>query len=308
MSLTLTVAVCTYNRSDLLAYCLDSLRNQGGIGRWQLLVIDNNSKDATTPLTEKFLTENPEISGRCILETAQGLSHARNRAFRETTTEWILYLDDDAKAETNFISRALEHCDSGKFKILGGVYYPWYHYGQPRWFQDRYGSNALPRYKELSVPAKGYIATGGVMLWDRALLISLGGFDTKVGMVGDKIAYGEETYLQALARHQGYEIAYDPKLIIHHIVMERKLNVGWFFESYFAAGRDAVVGGQVPHGVASALKQLLIGWLVMAKDFILATPKLLKSNYYLENWLIDVFRKMAKRIGSAYTALLAQRP
>ena len=272
------------------------------------MVIDNNSKDDTAGVTNRFFENNPKLKGRYLLETAQGLSHARNRAARETSTDWILYLDDDAKVDANFIIRSLEHCQTGQYKIVGGVYFPWYHYGRPRWFKDRYASNALPQYTRLCVPPKGYIATGGVMLWDRKLLLSLGGFDTKVGMVGDKIAYGEETYLQAVARHQGIEIAYDPDLIIHHVVMAAKLKVGWFFESYFAAGRDAVIGGQVPPGLVSAARQLLTGVIVSSKDALIATPKLLRANYYLENWLIDVFRKMAKRIGSAYTALLIHRP
>ncbi|NUO02485.1 MAG: transglutaminase-like cysteine peptidase [Saprospiraceae bacterium] len=40
-------------------------------------------------------------------------------------------------------------------------------------------------------------------------------------------------------------------------------------------------------------------------DALRCTPKLIfDRNYYIENWLIDVFRKFAKRLGTIYTALL----
>ncbi len=301
----LSIIICTYRRADLLAYCLEALRGQSAARPWELLVIDNNSPDDTPELVARFLGDNPEISGRRVLETQQGLSHARNRGYAEAAADWVLYLDDDAKAAPDFVERAfwlLEHTD---YKVIGGVYHPWYHFGRPDWYRDEYGSNARPE-TELCVPNHNYFATGGVMIWEKALLADLGGFDPNIGMVGDKIAYGEESYLQFLVRDRGLEVAYDPKLVIHHVVMEQKLHVDWFFKSYFAAGRDAVVSGHLKPGLATVLSQFFVGWLVMTKDFILSTPKLLGKNYHVENWLIDVFRKMAKRIGSIYTLLLTR--
>ncbi len=302
-----SVIICTYNRADLLTHCLESLLAQEAAPHaWELLVIDNNSPDHTRALTETFFRQHPEITGRCLTETQQGLSHARNRGYREARADWVVYLDDDAKAEANFLRRTAWLIAEGGYRIVGGVYYPWYHFGRPRWWQDRYGSNALA-HPSLTVPRGNYVATGGVMLWERQLLVDLGGFDPRVGMVGTRIAYGEETYLQAKARARGIAVAYDPELIIYHVVMAEKLSVDWFFQSYFAAGRDAVLGGQTPPGIRSAAAQLLLGLAVMSKDLLLQTPQLLRADYYLENWVIDVFRKLAKRVGAAYTALLPPR-
>ena len=303
-----TVIICTYNRAALLEHCLASLAGQEEVeGTWELLVIDNNCTDRTAALTDAWLAEHSEVYGRRIVETRQGLSHARNRGYREARAPWVIYLDDDAKADTTLLARTHALVRQGHYRIVGGVYYPWYHYGRPRWYRDDYASNALPRYRRLSVPPANYVATGGVMLWEKDLLHDLGGFDPRVGMVGERIAYGEETYLQAHARARGIAVAYDPELIIYHVVMPRKLTVDWFFVSYFAAGRDAVLGGQVAPGWRSVPKQLLIGTGVLIKDLIRCTPKLIRQDYYLENWLIDVFRKAAKRVGTIYFALLSGR-
>ncbi|MGB3802381.1 MAG: glycosyltransferase family 2 protein [Lewinella sp.] len=303
-----TVIICTYQRADLLEYCLQSLAEQvEPAGSWELLVIDNNCTDATPKLTDDFLAAHPEINGRRIREEKQGLSHARNRGYEEAAADWVIYLDDDARAHESFLVRTTELVEARQYQIIGGVFYPWYHFGQPAWYRDRYASNALPQYRQLSVPPANYVATGGVMLWDKQLLHDLGGFDPRVGMVGNRIAYGEETYLQAKARARGIAVAYDPALIIYHVVMPQKLSVDWFFRSHFAAGRDAVLGGKVQPGFFSLAKELLLAGVVMTKDFLFYTPRLLGTDYYVENWLIDVFRKVAKRIGTVYTALLHDR-
>ena len=309
MSPLLTIAICTYNRAELLRECLGALTHQTApAAAWELLVIDNNSPDETPEVVDAFLAANPATRGRRVLETKQGLSHARNRAYAEAAAPWVLYLDDDAKAREDFAARALYIIQQTDHRIVGGVYYPWYHYGRPAWYRDRYASNALP-HRKLTVPGGNYTACGGVMLWERNLLEELGGFDPKIGMIGTKLAYGEETYLQAKAAALGVRPAYDPDLVIYHVVAPFKLNVDYFFRSYFLAGRDAVVGGQVGTGTGSLLLQFLIGLAVMTKDFLRCTPKLLfQSNYYRENWLIDVFRKMAKRVGRIYTAVLLDRP
>ncbi|PPK87996.1 GT2 family glycosyltransferase [Neolewinella xylanilytica] len=303
-----TVIICTYDRSDLLRHCLDSLADQSDAPEdWELLVIDNNSTDATPRVTDDFLAAHPQLNGRRIREAQQGLSHARNRGYREAAADWVIYLDDDARADRRFLARTAELVRDRQYRIVGGVYYPWYHYGRPDWYRDRYASNALPAYRSLSVPPANYVATGGVMLWEKNLLAELGGFDPRVGMVGKRIAYGEETYLQAKARARGIAVAYDPRLIIYHVVIPKKLSVDWFFRSYFAAGRDAVLGGKVKPGFFSLAKELLLAAGVMTKDLLWYTPRLLGPDYYLENWLIDVFRKVAKRVGTVYTALLHDR-
>lgn len=303
-----TVIICTYNRAALLEYCLESLSRQDTPPPdWELLIVDNNSTDTTPRVSSDWLAAHPEVTGRYVLERRQGLSHARNRGYLEARSPWVMYLDDDAKADEGFLKRTAELVKQGHYRIVGGVYYPWYHFGRPRWYQDRYASNALPQYRQLSVPPVNYVATGGVMLWEKQLLAELGGFDPRVGMVGDRIAYGEETYLQVKARGRGVAVAYDPQLIIYHVVMPVKLKVDWFFTSYFAAGRDAVIGGQIARGWRSVPKQLIIAMAVTLKDLLLCTPKLVRRDYFVENWLIDVFRKTAKRAGTIYTALLLDR-
>lgn len=299
-----SIVICTYNRAEILGECLKALAAANQVKeQWELLVVNNNSSDQTATVVDDFLARHPLITGRNILETRQGLSHSRNRGYQEAVADWVFFLDDDAKVKEGLLERLVTLVNSAAYQVVGGVYYPWYHFGRPRWFRDDYASNALP-YRKLSKLPPPHTASGGVMLWKKTLLEELGGFDPRIGMKGAKIAYGEETYLQEKARERGVVIAYDPELVIFHIVMKAKLNVDWFFVSYFAAGRDAVLSGSIPRTAFAVFRLFFLGAGICLRDAVFCTPKLLSPGYFVENWLIDVFRKPAKRLGSIYTILL----
>lgn len=303
----LSIAICTYNRSELLRLTVESLLAASrGRPAVELLIVDNHSTDATAATVADLQAAHPDDRILYVFEAAQGLSHARNRAFREAAADWVFYLDDDALSDPGLVDRLLELVADGTYPVVGGRYLPWYHFGRPAWFRDRYGSYTL-NYRELTPIQWPDFATGGVMLWRKDLLEELGGFDPAIGMSGGTIAYGEETALQHRARERGYTIAYDPALLIHHVVMPYKLQVGWYFTAAFALGRDLVREGRIGVGVGPAIGQLCLGLAVATKDLLLYTPRLLVGDYYLENWLIDVWRKLAKRVGAAYTALLHDR-
>ena len=74
--LRVTVAVVTYNRSRFLRETLAGLVRQNyPADLWELLVIDNNSKDDTRDVVASFMASTP--SPRHILEMKQGLDHGR---------------------------------------------------------------------------------------------------------------------------------------------------------------------------------------------------------------------------------------
>jgi len=57
------------------------------------------------------------------------------------------------------------------------------------------------------------------------------------------------------------------------------------------------------HPLNLLLISLVAFWQMLIHLFIY-TPRLLRNNYYVENRLIDVFKKVAKRVGAVYTAVL----
>src|SRR5690606_2409380 len=90
----LTVAICTWNRSFLLARTLEQLGAlivPPGL-RWELLVVDNASSDDTSQVLQGYLGRLPL---RVVREERPGLSNARNAAIRAARGEYIIWTDDD---------------------------------------------------------------------------------------------------------------------------------------------------------------------------------------------------------------------
>src|SRR5436309_3023469 len=88
-----TVAICTWNRSQLLRQTLDQfldLAIPAGM-TWELLVVNNNSTDDTDVVLAEFESRLPL---RRLFEREPGLSHARNAALaggpRVEARDWVL--------------------------------------------------------------------------------------------------------------------------------------------------------------------------------------------------------------------------
>lgn len=299
---SLSIIICTYNRCEWLAYCLDSLTKQDlPATEFEVLVVNNNSNDDTEATAMKYAGFFPHFN--LINERRQGLSYARNTGMDMAVAPWIVYLDDDAKAAPNFASRALWMFKQGRYKVFGGNSRPWHKYDRPVWFKDRYVIDN--NYKTVRTLGPEETACGCVMAFEKALLQQYGGFNTALGMTGTKIAYGEDTEVQYRMRRDGIEIGYDPEWIILHLVTPHKLQLEWYFKSAFAWGRDKILVYQGSTNVFYLMLVLLTAFGLSFVNALRYTPRLLfDRNYYIENWLIDVFKKFAKRIGTIYTALL----
>ena len=103
----ISVAVCTYNRADVLPKCLESLINQTTDKElFEVLIIDNNSTDDTKRIALDFCGKNTNF--KYIFEEKQGLSHARNRAIDEAKGTYIAYIDDDAIADKEWVKNILD--------------------------------------------------------------------------------------------------------------------------------------------------------------------------------------------------------
>lgn len=293
MKQSLSIVVCTLNRSHLLVECLKSLESQPvASDTYEVIIVDNGSTDATSDIAVSFARRNPHF--RIITEPQTGLSNARNTGWKEANSDWVAYMDDDAKATPGYVERLFHIIKTYTFDCFGGIYTPWYKYQKPRWFKDEYASNITVQ-DHTGVLASGYVS-GGNFAVKRTLLEKFNGFQPDLGMRPGKIAYGEETLLQMKLRDAGYIIGFDPLLIVEHLVSKEKLSPWWHVRSAYARSRDYArcVGSSSPYSLFKTGKTLLHDFLYYTMK---ATPQLLFNEYYWQNWVIDVFRPLASRLG-----------
>ena len=93
-----SVIVCTRYRPDLLARCLASLAGMDG-PEPETIVVDNTEGD---PETKRVTAR---AGARYVVETRGGLSRARNTGIDAGRGELIAFLDDDAVADSAWLSR-----------------------------------------------------------------------------------------------------------------------------------------------------------------------------------------------------------
>lgn len=293
MKQIVSIIVCTFNRAGILPYCLDSLVDQTATpDQYEIIIVNNNSSDTTQEIADQYASR--YCNTRVISEPRQGLSYARNRGWQEAESDWIAYIDDDAKAPSEYVSRVLDIIDKYDFDCFGGVYLPWYKYGKPEWFRDRYASNM--GVQDYTGPLNSGYASGGNLVIKRSLLEKLGGFNPGFGMNPGQIAYGEETALQMQLRAAGFVIGFDPGLIVEHLVSREKLSPWWHVKSAYARSRDytCFLDDSPYSSTLHVIKSIIHDLLHYSRE---ATPHLFEPNYFWENWILDVFRPVASHIG-----------
>lgn len=230
----LSVVICTYNRPDLVAQVLGTLAEQDAPrGTYEVLVVDNASPRDIASVVHQFEGRIPGL--RCIREEQVGLSHARNRGWREARGEYVGYVDDDCKLPQEWVSTALRIIDEIRPVMFGGPYRAFYMTPKPKWFREAYGSSNSPTTAG-SHPY--HTLSGGNMVIRKLALAAVGGFDPSLGMTGMTMAYGEETTLQKelRARFGSDCIYYDPALYAYHLVRPEKMSVRWIMKRRFLGG------------------------------------------------------------------------
>lgn len=232
-----TVAVCTHNRAPLLERALAALgRVTRPAGDFEILVVDNASSDDTQALVRRLGAENRRL--RYVLEPRLGLSHARNRAFREARGEYVAYTDDDALVPEAWLRVAEEVVERHRPALFGGPYEPYFEEEPPAWFDPAYGS--YEPSTTAGVLAHGQYIPGANLFVRRDVLEQVAGFDAAYGMSGDRIGFGEEVELleRVRERYGPASVRYEPALRVRHRVDPRKLHLTHFARVRFANGRD----------------------------------------------------------------------
>ena len=88
-----TVVICTYNRCTDLPCALDSVLAQRDAPPYEVILVDNNSTDATAAVVQARLSAHPNL--HYLFEPHQGLPRARNAGILSARSPIIAFTDDD---------------------------------------------------------------------------------------------------------------------------------------------------------------------------------------------------------------------
>ncbi len=242
----LTLCICTFNGAERIGDVLRALGRQTDRGdRWEVLVVDNASTDRTATVAEAALAKHVPGRGRVAREPQPGLMHARHRATRDARGAVLAFLDDDNIPAPDYVDALLravaEHPRAG---VWGGkVRAEWI--GEPTALGRAIASFALAVCDRGDAPFAYAEVTGGPagagMVVRRALLerifeeSALAGRVT--GRTGAALTGGEDTAIVIRAHQLGYEVRYEPSLVIAHRIPAARTEPAYLQRLYEGIGR-----------------------------------------------------------------------
>jgi glucosyl-dolichyl phosphate glucuronosyltransferase len=235
-----SVVVCTLNRSQLLRDCLESLANQQLTDKqYEVIVVDNGSTDDTYAVIQEFIISHKHF--RSFKEDHLGLSHARNRGWKEAIGEYVAFIDDDAIAPCDWVAQIKAFIERRpQVFAFGGPYESFSLVPVPYWFPLEYGSwNLGEEERPISIGMEWINGTN--MIFKKELLSELGGFNSNLGMSGDRVSYGEETRLLLELKKDNIQVYYVPNIKVRHIIADYKMRLSWLLSSSYKTGRCSVL-------------------------------------------------------------------
>ena len=234
-SVTVSVVVCAYtlDRWDDLVAAVTSLQQQSRPPAEIVVVIDHNPHlfervDATWP-------------GIIVLENeeSRGLSGARNTAVRAASSDFIAFLDDDARAEPDWLERLLFAYSEEQVLGAGGAILPSWESGRPAWFPEEFDWVVGCTYKGMPlVRARQRNLIGANMSFRRELFGVAGNFQTDMGRIGTRPLGCEETELciRGAQRLPGSYYVYEPAARVHHRVPAIRTTWRYFVSRCYSEG------------------------------------------------------------------------
>lgn len=139
MNNILSVIICTYNRAHFLKDTLASLLEQKADGNFihEVIVVDNNSSDATRAVVESFFPRFNVASPRLkyLFQSAQGKSGAVNKAIEAAKGDIIVFTDDDVTFDQRWLSTIVKCFEQHSCDGVGGRVLPVYAPGTPEWIK-----------------------------------------------------------------------------------------------------------------------------------------------------------------------------
>ena len=230
---------------------LDAVRSVGAQAHADLetiVVVDHNPA-----LLERA---RHELSGVTVIANGlqRGLSGARNSGIAVARGDVVVFLDDDARAQPDWLDRLLAPYEDDAVIAVGGRIDADWKVPRPRWFPMEFDWVVGCSYLGMPVVRTNVRnVIGANMSFRREAFERVGGFPDGMGRVGTLPAGCEETEMCIRVSHRlpGRSIVYEPAAAVAHTVTPVRARVGYFLSRCIAEGRSkALVTAVAGAGVA----------------------------------------------------------
>jgi len=228
----LSIIICTYNREKYIYNALKSIaENDFPTSEYEIVLINNNSTDHTESECKRFQSDYHQIVFQYFIETNQGLSYARNRGITEAKGDILIYVDDDAFVNKEYLRAYYDlFTQRNEVYAAGGPIIPHYETKPPKWFSYftrelitsyLYQGNKIGKFKR-KFPG------GGNAAYRKEVFEKTGVFNVELGRKGNNLVGAEEKDIFDKMTSLNMGILYIPNAILYHIIPDTKLTNDYF--------------------------------------------------------------------------------
>lgn len=239
-----TVAICTWNRCDLLAKTLDRLTelDASDVG-WELLVVENACTDRTVGVAREFEGRLPL---RLLSEPKPGQSNARNCAVAAARGDYVVWTDDDVLVDAQWLrAYAAAVAAHPAADFFGGPIRPWFETPAPGWLSTNWelisGAYAARDFgaEEFEID-ESRLPYGANFVVRRATQASYP-YDPQLGLRHGNTVRGDESAVLTAMVQAGHAGWWVPGAPVEHFIPANRLTVSYLRGYYRGVG-------QVVHG------------------------------------------------------------
>jgi O-antigen biosynthesis protein len=224
-----SVVVCSYNGAATLDECLGSLVKLD-YPDYEVILVDDGSTDHTRSILKKYPTV------RCIHQSNQGLSVARNVGAQAAVGEVVVYTDSDCVADTDWLRYLLTALVDNNLDAVGGPNVP-----PPSdcWTAHCVAHSPGGPSHVMSDDRTAEHIPGCNMAFRRDKLLATGGFDPQFRVAGDDVDFCWRFM------DKGFRIGYSPSALVWH---HRRNSIRAYFQQQAGYGRaEAMLHAKHPH-------------------------------------------------------------
>jgi len=238
-----SLGIATYNRSAWLRRLLESVTELDVVPgvSIEVIVIDNNSSDATQDVVNEF-TRRLQIYS--VKEMRQGLSFARNKAIDLAAGDLICFLDDDLTLRNGWLSAYIDALASSPgAAFAAGAVLPAFETSPPRWVRNNlehlHGVFSLVQPDDNVRPIGPYECPLGGNICYRASVLRMHEFNTSLGRAGSSLIGGEDTEFTKSVRSRGHSGVWAGKAAVDHWIFTKQMSISYLCRWFFSSGQTA---------------------------------------------------------------------
>ena len=252
-----SVIICAYTqeRWENLKAAVTSIHHQETPAGEIILVIDHNPE-----LLEMARTQFPSIT---VLENhrSRGLSGARNTGVEFAGKDVVAFMDEDAVAQPDWLTRLLMGYQDEYVIGVGGFVEPNWLGDQPAWFPDEFTWVVGCSYKGVpETMEKVRNMLGCNMSFRREVFAAAGGFLNSLGRVGSQLPLScEETEfcIRISQRFPQSQFWHNPQARVRHSIPSSRMTWQYFRARCYAEGISKAMVAYIAgagHGLSTERK------------------------------------------------------